>query len=182
MMSAINSIKGRGLLYQFYSVVWTPCKLCTKKSMENGNLFSKIILNDLSAGNSIIWWDLEPPDLQKFCDPVFRILHFFNANASYIALYLWHFGDFHTPGQCTRVTFRNEDIQLTVTFFFLNIYLVVYLWLHWVLVSARGPSPAAASGSHSLLWCAGPSLRWPLPLWSTGSRLAGFSSCGTWAQ
>ena len=40
----------------------------------------------------------------------------------------------------------------------------------------------AASGGYSLLWCAGFSLRWLLLLRSTGSRRAGFSSCGTWAQ
>ena len=35
---------------------------------------------------------------------------------------------------------------------------------------------------YALLWCAGFSLRWLLLLWSTGSKHAGFSSCGTWAQ
>ena len=35
---------------------------------------------------------------------------------------------------------------------------------------------------YSLLWCAGFSLRWLLLLQSTGSRCAGFSSCGMWAQ
>ena len=34
----------------------------------------------------------------------------------------------------------------------------------------------------SSLWCPGFSLRWLLLLWSTGSRPASFSSCGTWAQ
>ena len=34
----------------------------------------------------------------------------------------------------------------------------------------------------SSLCCAGFSLRWLLLLWSTGSRRAGFSSCGTRAQ
>ena len=64
--------------------------------------------------------------------------------------------------------------------FFFKFYLFID-WLHWVFVAVRGPSPVALSGGHSLLWCAGPSLQWPL-LWSTGSRRAGFSSCGTRAQ
>ena len=37
----------------------------------------------------------------------------------------------------------------------------------------RGLSPVAASGGHSLSWCAGLSLSRPLPLRSTGSRRAG---------
>ena len=46
----------------------------------------------------------------------------------------------------------------------------------------RGLSPVAASGGHSSLWCTGYSLRWPLLLWSTGSRRTGFSSCSTQAS
>ena len=38
------------------------------------------------------------------------------------------------------------------------------------------------SGGYSALWCAGFSLRWLLLLQSTGSRHAGFSSCGTRTQ
>ena len=59
-------------------------------------------------------------------------------------------------------------------FFFFNfIYLFIYLWLCWVFVSARGLSPAAASGDHSSSRCAGLSLSRPLSLRSTGSRRAG---------
>ena len=69
-------------------------------------------------------------------------------------------------------------------FFFLNkfIYVFIYFWLRWVFVAARGLSLVVVSGGYSSLWCAGFSLRWLLFLWSTGSRRAGFSSCGTWAQ
>ena len=42
--------------------------------------------------------------------------------------------------------------------------------------------PGSLSGGYSLLQCAGFSLRWFLSLWSTGTRCAGFSTCGTWAQ
>ena len=62
-----------------------------------------------------------------------------------------------------------------VVFFF-------FFWLRWVFVAARRLSLAAASGGYSSLWCACFSLWWLLLLRSTGSRRAGFSSCGTRAQ
>ena len=55
---------------------------------------------------------------------------------------------------------------------YLFIYLFIHLWLCWVF-SARGLSPAAASGGHSSSRCAGLSLSWPLLLRSIGSRRAG---------
>ena len=54
--------------------------------------------------------------------------------------------------------------------------------LSWAFVAVRGLSLVAASGGYSLLWCAGFSLQWLLLLWSTGFRLAGFSSCSIRAQ
>ena len=65
---------------------------------------------------------------------------------------------------------------------YLSIYLSIYLWLHWVFVAARRLSLVVASGGYSSLWCAGFSLGCLLLLQSTGSRCAGFSSCGTRAQ
>ena len=63
---------------------------------------------------------------------------------------------------------------------FLKIYLFYfYFWLHWVFVAARGLSLVTASGGYSSLRCVGFSLRWLLLLRSTGSRHAGFSSCGS---
>ena len=61
------------------------------------------------------------------------------------------------------------------TFFFsyFLLFIYLYLWLCWVFASERGPSPAAASGGHSSLRCAGLSLSQPLLLRSTGSRRAG---------
>ena len=56
---------------------------------------------------------------------------------------------------------------------FFLIYLFIYLWLCWVFVSVRGPSPAVASGGPSSSLCVGLSLSRPLPLQSTGSRHAG---------
>ena len=55
-------------------------------------------------------------------------------------------------------------------------------WLCWVFVAVHGIPLVAVRGGHSSLQCAGFSMSWLLLLWSTGSRRAGFSSCGTWAQ
>ena len=70
------------------------------------------------------------------------------------------------------------------TFFFNKFiyFIYFYFWLHWVFVAARGLSLVAASWGYSLLWRTGFSLPWLLLLRSMGSRLAGFSSCGMWAQ
>ena len=65
---------------------------------------------------------------------------------------------------------------------FLKIYLFIYLCLRWVFVAVRRLSLVAVSRGYSSLQCAGFSLQWLLLLWITGSRCAGFSSCGTWAQ
>ena len=54
-----------------------------------------------------------------------------------------------------------------------NFFLFIYFWLCWVFISARGLSPVAASGGHSLSRCAGLSPSRPLLLRSTGSRRAG---------
>ena len=60
-------------------------------------------------------------------------------------------------------------------------YLLIYFWLHWVFVAARGLSLVAVSGGYSSLGCT--VLLWRLLLLqSTGSRHAGFSSCDAWAQ
>ena len=68
---------------------------------------------------------------------------------------------------------------------FLKTNLFIHLfnfWLHGVFAAARGFSLVAESGGYSLLWCAGFLLRWLLLLQSTGSRRAGFNSCGTQAS
>ena len=62
-----------------------------------------------------------------------------------------------------------------------SMILCMYVWLSWVFVAARGLSLVAVSGGYSSLWCTGFSLRWLLLLQSTGSRPAGFSSCGSQA-
>ena len=67
-------------------------------------------------------------------------------------------------------------------FFLINLFIYFYFWLRWVFIAARGLSLVALSGGYSLLRCTGFSLRQFLLLRSTGSRCAGFSSCGSWAQ
>ena len=75
---------------------------------------------------------------------------------------------------------KNITTKIRVSFFFkINLFILfIYFWLCWVFVAARGLSLVAVSGGYSLLRCAGFSLRRLLLLWSTGSRRAGFSSCG----
>ena len=64
-------------------------------------------------------------------------------------------------------------------FFFFSVnFIYFFFWLHWVFI-ARGLSLVAESGGYSSLRCAGFSLLWLLLLRSTGSKRAGFSSCGT---
>ena len=64
-----------------------------------------------------------------------------------------------------------------INFINLFIYLFIYLWLSWVFVAARGLSLVAHSGA-TLRYSARASHCGGFSLWSTGSRRAGFSSCG----
>ena len=59
--------------------------------------------------------------------------------------------------------------------------LFIYFWLHWVFIAVHRLSLVAASGGYSALRCTGFSMWWFLLLRSTGSRCAGFSSCGSQA-
>ena len=66
--------------------------------------------------------------------------------------------------------------------FKINLFILfIYFSLRWVLVAARRLFLVAASGGYSSLRCVGFSLQWLLLLQSTGSRHAGFSSCGSQA-
>ena len=67
---------------------------------------------------------------------------------------------------------------LGLLFIYLFIYLI-YFWLHWVFLAACVLSLVAASGGYSSLHCVGFSLHWLFLLRSTGSRHAGFRSCGS---
>ena len=73
-------------------------------------------------------------------------------------------------------------IKYATSFYFFHYYLkylFIYFWLCWVFVPALRLSLVAVSGGYSSLRCMGFSLQWPLLLQSTGSRCAGFSSCGS---
>ena len=76
--------------------------------------------------------------------------------------------------------FLYSTISVPVFLFFL--IFLSFLAVLGLRCCARAFSLVAASRGYSLLWCTGFSWRWLLLLWSTGSRHAGFSSCGTWAQ
>ena len=71
--------------------------------------------------------------------------------------------------------------QISVFIFFYLFYLFIFGCVGSSLLHA-GFSLVVASRGYSSLRCVGFSLRWLLLLPSTGSRRAGFSSCGTWAQ
>ena len=66
-----------------------------------------------------------------------------------------------------------------IFYFFINLFL--FLATLGLRCCARA-SLVAVSQGYSSLWYAGFSLWWLLLLRSTGSRHAGFSSCGMWAQ
>ena len=65
--------------------------------------------------------------------------------------------------------------------FFKNLFIYLVLTVLGLRCCVRA-FLVVASGGYSWLQCVGFSLCWPLLLRSTGSRCAGFSSCGTWAQ
>ena len=74
-----------------------------------------------------------------------------------------------------------EQTELTLSFFFFLIYLFIFGCVGSSLLRV-GFSLVVASGGYSSLWCAGFLLWWLLLLQSMGSRRAGISSCGMWAQ
>ena len=91
----------------------------------------------------------------------------------------------NTEIKCITTKDGRREIKIhccKVLFIYLFVYLFIYFWLHWVFVAAYRLSLVAASRGYSSLRCTAFSLRWFLLLQSTGSRRAGFSSCGTQAQ
>ena len=100
-------------------------------------------------------------------------LFFYEFNFFFLMTYYLHIT--HPPIYFLFIYFS------TFLYLFLFINLFIF-WLHLVFISVQGLSLFAASRAYSSLWCAGFSLWWFLLLQSTGSRHAGFSSCGTWAQ
>ena len=81
---------------------------------------------------------------------------------------------FNDSGISSLLLLPSTDSNMVpADFINLFIYLFIYFWLCWVLVSVRGLYLVAESGGHSSSRCAGLSLSRPLPLQSTGSRHAG---------
>ena len=62
--------------------------------------------------------------------------------------------------------------------FFINLLINLFLAALCLRCCAHGLSLVAVSRGYSSLWCTDFSLQWPLLLWSTGSRCAGFNNCG----
>ena len=74
-----------------------------------------------------------------------------------------------------------EKYLLSCMSTFIYFFKFIYFRLHRVFVAVHGLSPVAENGGHSSFRHSGPSLRCLLLLRSTGSRLPGFSSCGSGA-
>ena len=116
-----------------------------------------------------------------------KVIQFFIYIYIYIYIYIFFFRFFSIIGYCKILNIvpcvdsRSLFIYFTfLKYFFINLF--IYFWLRWVFVAACGLSLVAVSRGYSSLLCAGFSLKWLLLLRSTGSRRAGFSSCGTWPQ
>ena len=84
--------------------------------------------------------------------------------------------------ECAESDRCEKDTAAVIHCVFVGHYIFLCVCLRLVFVAARGLSPVVASGGYSSLPCAGFSLRWLLLLQNTGSRCAGFSSCGTRPQ
>ena len=68
-------------------------------------------------------------------------------------------------------------------FYFINLFILfIYFWLCWVFVAVRGLSLVAVSGGLLFVAVRGLLIAVASLLQSTGSRHAGFSSCGSQAQ
>ena len=85
---------------------------------------------------------------------------------------------------CSLILFFGFLVLLffyTSTLFFFFKFVYFSFWLRWVFAAARGLF--FTCGERGLLFVAvrRPLVGWPLLLWRTGSRHAGFSSCGSWA-
>ena len=85
-----------------------------------------------------------------------------------------HPGIYHTVPICREA---GNDMWLCHAFFG-----CICFWSCWVFVAVHGLSLVATSRGYSWLQCVGISSWRLLLLWSTGSRLSGFSTCSTWAQ
>ena len=88
-----------------------------------------------------------------------------------------------SPRETRMVGHPRSRLICLILFYLLFVCLFVFIFgCVGSFVAARGLSLVAASGGYSSLQCADFSLSWLLLWQSTGSRCAGFSSCGTQAQ
>ena len=78
-------------------------------------------------------------------------------------------------------TTQEMNIQTQTLTWMYNFFKKI-LFIIFDFIAGHRLSLVAASGGYSSLRCAGFSLWWLLLLQSMGSRRAGFSSCGSWAQ
>ena len=88
------------------------------------------------------------------------ISFFFSESLSEELVFLWYQKDLQAKPEAT-----------TFFFFFLNFYVLIYFWLHWVFTAVCRISLVAASRGYSSVRCMGFSLQWLLLLWSPGSRV-----------
>ena len=86
---------------------------------------------------------------------------------------------FHSVSCLFTLLMTYFEAQTYFFFFFLRCIGLFYLQLLWVFFALRRLSLVAGSGSYSSLQLLGFSLQGLLLLQSTGSRLTGFSSCGS---
>ena len=152
----VNKKSSPASRYQVTRGPWVPRK---EMSLSKGNL--KPLREVVSWGRKVTWVDF---------------LFFFKD------LFLWlkcgGWNDRGCQGHGDKLT--DHGTALNSTRFLKKINLLIYFWLSWVLVAAHGLSLVEASGGYSWLRYVG-LLRWLLLLQSTGSRCAGFSSCGSQA-
>ena len=77
---------------------------------------------------------------------------------------------------------RSFMVQVLFFFFFYNFYLFIYLWLCWVLVSVRGPSPAAAKRGPLFIAVRGPLTIAASPVAEHRLQTCRLSNCGSRGQ
>ena len=131
------------------------------------------------------WWDCKL--VQPLWKTVWRFLKKLKIEPPYepaILLLGMYPKNTNTNSKRYMHTYVHSSIIFFITAaFFFFIYFLFYLFLTALgLCSCARAFSGCGEGGSSSLQCVGFSLWWLLLLWSTGSRRAGFSSCGTQAQ
>ena len=147
------------LAYFLHDLLETVIVVCLYRYHEHiAPVFTMVIF----SGGFIFYW-VDIPEL------------FFSADMSILG---------HKSLTVPLIMFSFFFFFLNYYYYFFNLFIlfIICFWLCWVFVAAHRLSLVAVSRGYSSLRCTGFSLRWLLLLQSTGSRRAGFSSCGTQAQ